>query len=678
MNAWTNFVSVGSNGFVWLTAWSWQALLLLGAVWLGLKLCRAKSPALRHHVWLTALVAVALLPVVAAVAEKLPLLQTQNRALNFVATIPQPIVMIELSPTTAIETSATTAAPAQPKLPIFLAVMFWLWALGALFALVRLWRQLVSVRSIRINASPVSAAELGCEDSTAPLALSTEINSPVLAGVIRPLIMLPADIADWTTANERRAMIGHELAHVARRDHLTNLLPNLLNVVFYFHPLVRFASRQLQVEREIACDDQVITSGVSAELYAESILKAAERSIARTGLFADSPNGAHQLAFFSNRKTLERRIEMILNTNRIRIVTKQWRYLILPVALIVVASFLLVPGQANKLPTTPERAVAEAARKVAEAVKERGYELASAKSKTTPSPSPLNDEQALIELVQKVIDGIPERKYGDGNLRVSDFFNTDSVRMMALLIEYKGHDFEIKKVVADDFEVILHEGWATVTFNAAIRAQNLVTGDYAKEVPNRYNVRLKNDNGRWWVDRSNEWLELTPKFQPKLQQKPPPPPPPPPAPAKEPALAKPAQEVVVTRKAPPPPPPPPSLVQLPNKEYNFQVIGQESYQGQGKIWLQASGEEFDGGNGTRIRLPSFDARGGKTAFVKRSLYLLDRFEIHRGGQVYYGSGTLKISTIDKQIEYSLSSDGGIYLSPQRTGQRVDFKTLIGQ
>ncbi|MBP6823770.1 MAG: M56 family metallopeptidase, partial [Acidobacteria bacterium] len=519
MNAWTNFVTAGSKGFAWMLAWSWQTLLLLGAVWLGLKICRAKSPALRHHVWLAALVAVALLPLLAAVAERLPLPQTQNRAIQFVAAIPQPAMTIELPPTAGAAVLVATVSAEPSKLPIFWAAIFWLWSAGVLFLLIRLWRQQMAIRRLRVEAEPISADELGCEDSAVELRLSEQINSPVLVGVIRPMILLPADIADWTNADERQAMIEHELAHVARRDPMTNLFQNLIGAVFFFHPLVRLACRQLQVEREMACDDQVINSGVKSQLYVESILKAAERS-----LLSNAPVGVHQLAFFSNRKTLERRIEMILNPDRIRVVTRQWRYLILPVALIAATSLLLVPGRA-------------------------------AKSK----PLPVNDEQVLIEMVQKVIDGIPERKYGDANLYVSDFFDTSGTRMMAMLIEYKGHDFEIKKIVADDFEVLLHESWATITFNAVIRAQNLATGDYAKEQPSRYNVRLKNENGQWRVDRSSNWLELTQKFKPA------PPPPPPPAPQKG------------AMPPPPPPPPPPFLTELPNREYNFQAIGREDY-----------------------------------------------------------------------------------------------------
>ncbi|MGH9803144.1 MAG: M56 family metallopeptidase, partial [Blastocatellia bacterium] len=267
MNSWTNFVTVGGKGFVWLLAWSWQSLLLLGGTWLGLKIWRAKSPALRHHLWLAALVAVTLLPMLSAAIERLPLPQSNSRALAYVPAIPQPAITIELPAT--VNNAAVAEVPGTPnKLSVFLAAIFWIWAIGVLILLIRFWRRQLVLRRLRSAALPVSPTELGCADVKGiKLGLSPQINSPVLLGAWRPVILLPADIADWATADERRAMIRHELAHIARRDHQTNLFQNLLGAIFYFHPMVRFACRQLQIEREIACDDEVIHSGVEASLY---------------------------------------------------------------------------------------------------------------------------------------------------------------------------------------------------------------------------------------------------------------------------------------------------------------------------------------------------------------------------------------------------------------------------
>jgi hypothetical protein len=91
----------------------------------------------------------------------------------------------------------------------------------------------------------------------------------------------------------------------------------------------------------MACDDEVIGSGAEAETYAESIIKAAERSIG-------APRGAHQLALFSPRQILERRIKMILNKDRTRVLAGKWKYLILSATLIAIVAWMLIPARLTK------------------------------------------------------------------------------------------------------------------------------------------------------------------------------------------------------------------------------------------------------------------------------------------------------------------------------------------
>jgi beta-lactamase regulating signal transducer with metallopeptidase domain len=114
----------------------------------------------------------------------------------------------------------------------------------------------VKLCRLRDGARRASLADLDCDEcdcealrsGKASLANSDEIRSPILIGVLRPMIVFPADIAAWTSPAERSAMLRHELAHVARRDHYVNLFQTVLDAVFFLHPLTRYASRQLTVE----------------------------------------------------------------------------------------------------------------------------------------------------------------------------------------------------------------------------------------------------------------------------------------------------------------------------------------------------------------------------------------------------------------------------------------------
>jgi beta-lactamase regulating signal transducer with metallopeptidase domain len=352
MNTLTNpFVAASAKGAAWLLVWSWQAAVLLACVWAGLKIFRVKSPALRHQVWLFALIAVAAMPALSGVVQSLPLPQPSNRALSYAVELPRIVVTNDAAPVVQNPSQVVSVKPST-KRPIILSLSFALWLVGALIFVVKATINGVRLRRLRAGARRASLADLDCEEcdcealraGKARLALSSEIRSPILLGVLRPMIVFPADIAAWTSPTERCAMLRHELAHLERRDHYVNLFQTILGAVFFFHPLARYACRQLSVEREMACDDRVVGAGAEAEAYAESIIKAAERGIALAG----APRGAHQLALFSSRQILERRIEMIMNRDRARVIARQWRYLIPPVALIAAVTWLLLPARLTK------------------------------------------------------------------------------------------------------------------------------------------------------------------------------------------------------------------------------------------------------------------------------------------------------------------------------------------
>src|SRR5262249_13545942 len=150
----------------------------------------------------------------------------------------------------------------------------------------------------------------------------------VVAGIRNPLILLPSSMAEWTTDVERLAVIRHELAHIQRRDQLVNLFQKLLGAVFFFHPVVRYSFLQLDLERELACDRDVVNAGCNAEVYANTILKVAQRSIDR--------RQDHQPAFNPSKKILERRLHMIFE-NRMPI-SRTRRVMVMARALVMLGA----------------------------------------------------------------------------------------------------------------------------------------------------------------------------------------------------------------------------------------------------------------------------------------------------------------------------------------------------
>jgi beta-lactamase regulating signal transducer with metallopeptidase domain len=152
---------------------------------------------------------------------------------------------------------------------------------GVAVMLIALFAQRRSVRRYARHASDVRDPEwsrLLAECARAMgvrrevrLLRSREQSMPMTFGVRRPSILIPA-IAEAWTADRRRAVILHELAHIARRDCLTQTLAFMACTLYWFHPAVWWVARQLRIERELACDDRVIAAGTQPCEYAGHLL----------------------------------------------------------------------------------------------------------------------------------------------------------------------------------------------------------------------------------------------------------------------------------------------------------------------------------------------------------------------------------------------------------------------
>jgi TonB family protein len=100
---------------------------------------------------------------------------------------------------------------------------------------------------------------------------------PAVHGVLRPVIVLPVSMAAAWDLDALEPVLLHELVHIKRRDCLINTAQIVLQVVYFFHPLVWLANSAIRRERELACDDEVVrrSGGVSTS-YVRSMMQVAE------------------------------------------------------------------------------------------------------------------------------------------------------------------------------------------------------------------------------------------------------------------------------------------------------------------------------------------------------------------------------------------------------------------
>ncbi|MEW6320417.1 MAG: M56 family metallopeptidase [Acidobacteriota bacterium] len=110
--------------------------------------------------------------------------------------------------------------------------------------------------------------------SAVDLRMSDDVGGPQTVAVLRPAILLPEAATSWTDGR-RRAVLLHELAHVARGDCRTQALTHLACAAYWFNPVVWLAARELRRERERACDDIVLARGIRPSEYAACLLDVA-------------------------------------------------------------------------------------------------------------------------------------------------------------------------------------------------------------------------------------------------------------------------------------------------------------------------------------------------------------------------------------------------------------------
>jgi len=100
-----------------------------------------------------------------------------------------------------------------------------------------------------------------------------KVETPILTGLLRPAIILPAAAREWSD-EQRRMVLTHEVTHFRQGDCWSNLLAQGVRAVFWFHPVVWLLVSRMSREQELTCDEAVVASGHSRHDYASFLLDA--------------------------------------------------------------------------------------------------------------------------------------------------------------------------------------------------------------------------------------------------------------------------------------------------------------------------------------------------------------------------------------------------------------------
>ncbi|UHQ19287.1 hypothetical protein LVB87_14035 [Lysobacter sp. KIS68-7] len=234
-----------------LIQFTWQGALIGALAAIALRIAREARPQVRYAIACIAMLACVVVPVASVL---LAFGDAQTGA--FIAAR-APIRFIEAS------NDAVVALDWRTRLETMSPLIVALWATGAsVFCLRTLFGVAWVARMRATTQSPLQAQWQARLDALAErfglrgvaLRLVDALDSPVAAGWLRPVVLLPTSVALRMPVELVDALLAHELAHVRRHDYLVNLLQRAVEALLFYHPVTWWLSRRVRIERELIAD----------------------------------------------------------------------------------------------------------------------------------------------------------------------------------------------------------------------------------------------------------------------------------------------------------------------------------------------------------------------------------------------------------------------------------------
>ena len=199
-------------------------------------------------------------------------------------------------------------------------LLFVIWISGIITMLIFVIRSALSLRALKNSALPLQNQKVQrlyqrCLSDCGitkyiPIYSTAYLKSPVIVGVWKPCIYLPIHLISEGNETEIRYMLLHELQHHKHNDGIANYFISLAGIIYWFHPLVWYALKEMRGDREIACDTSVLKLLESEDYvsYGNTLINFAEKISLTPFPFASGISGTM--------KQMKRRIQNIASYER--------------------------------------------------------------------------------------------------------------------------------------------------------------------------------------------------------------------------------------------------------------------------------------------------------------------------------------------------------------------------
>jgi bla regulator protein BlaR1 len=197
----------------------------------------------------------------------------------------------------------------ENRMPMMLTI----WAGGVAILMIRLLFGLGWIRHVRSSAIPEKEIQLTLNSIISRLQLKIKplvantayVSSPMTIGHLKPMVLFPIGILNQLSPKEVEAILTHELAHIIRKDYLSNLVQSFIETLFYYHPITWWISSTVRAERENRADDLAVAWCGDQLEYAKALMAVQEMQVARGPSLA--------IGFASQKGAMLARIKRILN-----------------------------------------------------------------------------------------------------------------------------------------------------------------------------------------------------------------------------------------------------------------------------------------------------------------------------------------------------------------------------
>jgi uncharacterized protein (TIGR03435 family) len=265
----------------------WQSTVFLGIVALLTISLRKHQARLRFSLWLAASIKF-LVPfsLLATLGGLLPMPQhvargSQPGIYAVIDVAGQPFSVDSARPISSVAHAGDLYRHLAAQFPLLLSGIWLLGAFVVLLVWLSRWRK---VSATLHRASPVQHGreirllrrleEMTDRHGQISLRLSPELMEPGIFGIVEPVLIWPEQLSERLDDEQMWAILAHEMTHQRRHDNLTAAIHMLVEILFWFHPMVWWMERRMMEERERACDEAVVRLGGSQVAYAEGLLKA--------------------------------------------------------------------------------------------------------------------------------------------------------------------------------------------------------------------------------------------------------------------------------------------------------------------------------------------------------------------------------------------------------------------